>query len=910
MRDPADERPPGSSPEPAASADAQHAAIDEAVATAWELSGSQRDAFLETLPHGIRARVRELLESLQKAGSGFLTAPAASGTDDAGGTPAVAVPAAAAGANDAAAHDDAVHDDAAAHDDAVHDDGAARTENSEDLPVIPGFQVLRRIGKGGMGQVFLAEQLPPLSRQVALKIISSELVSPSLIARFRAEQASNALMDHPHIARVLDAGITQAGQPWLAMEYVVGMPITEYCDQQRVTLSARLRLFEQLCRAVQHAHQKGIVHRDLKPSNVLVTEIEGRATVKVIDFGLAKAIRGGASPPQIDLTEQGQVIGTLRYMSPEQAEARGLDVDTRSDVYSLGVLLFELLTGSTPVTQERTRREPPDRILMAIREEEAPRPSHRVQQEQQDQVFRNRRISAQTLVTSLRAELDWITLRALEKDRALRYESPSGLASDILRHLNNEVVEATPPSAVYRLRKFVRRHRLSVVTASAFLLLLIAAAGGATLLAVWATDEANRAQRAEQAALEQQRISQQLSEELAAAIRIGFDVLEARYTGESSEIRSALAAAQPDTVSSPDAADVQARVAVFRAMFPLIRLQKTDPEQVSPAQLSGIRTDLLEVQKLLDRAIQLDSKIGLAWLARAQLWSEAWPTTPQLRLAMLAALIPVPSAEQISRDWEQAVVLMPKSSHARSGRGWWHMRTGDTAAAEQDLQAAVQLDPQNDFAWQGIGRLRLEADRVSEGVAALQRAWRADGSMGDVLFGSVRRDFLAHEIAANTYNSLWEKSWPPLNNIAPAAVVHVFGRDVPELAKARNRMWEYVLQCLVPDSGVSAQQLLQALIACDLPEGDPAYHATRTLLTAITLLQLDEPQTEEAQRLLNVSFPETDSVWSGTLDHLQLQQLDEWLLADPQAAMFRRFVDRIRRANQPDPAPPASASPR
>jgi len=322
------------------------------------------------------------------------------------------------------------------------------------------YELVKAIGEGGMGTVYLAEQARPVRRRVALKVIKPGMDSRQVIARFEAERQALAMMDHPNIARVLDAGTTEAGLPYFVMDLVDGIPITDYCDRARLSVAERLELFGSVCRAVQHAHQKGVIHRDLKPSNVLVTLVDGAAVPKVIDFGVAKAI----GDPLIEgtlLTGVQQIVGTPLYMSPEQAGISGMDVDTRSDVYSLGVLLYELLTGTTPIDRESFRKAADDEIRRVVREQDPPTPSNRLSTlgETLLAVSGNRQSDPRRLGHTLRGELDWVVMKALEKDRGRRYESAGDFAADLSRYLADRPVEARRPSRAYLLRKFVRRNR-------------------------------------------------------------------------------------------------------------------------------------------------------------------------------------------------------------------------------------------------------------------------------------------------------------------------------------------------------------------------------------------------------------------------------------------------------------------
>ena len=339
------------------------------------------------------------------------------------------------------------------------------------------YRLLQRVGEGGMGEVWLAEQTEPVRRQVALKVIKAGMDSAQVVARFEAERQALALMDHPAIATVFDGGTTPQGRPYFAMEYVKGEPITTYCDRHLLSTRERLGLFTQVCEGVQHAHQKGIIHRDLKPSNVLVTIQDDRPVPKIIDFGVAKATAQHLTERSL-FTELGVLIGTPEYMSPEQAEMGGLDIDTRTDVYALGVLLYELLTAALPFDRKDLRQAGIAEIQRIIREKEPPRPSTRITQPgpASTEAAKNRHTEPRRLVSELRGDLDWITMRALEKDRTRRYQTANALAADVHRHMNNEPVSAGPPSAAYRAGKFVRRHRFGVTTAIALVLLLAASA--------------------------------------------------------------------------------------------------------------------------------------------------------------------------------------------------------------------------------------------------------------------------------------------------------------------------------------------------------------------------------------------------------------------------------------------------
>lgn len=416
--------------------------------------------------------------------------------------------------------------------------------------VIAGkYRLVELIGQGGMGAVYLAQQTEPVRREVAVKLIRTGADSASVLARFDAERQALALMEHPHIARVYDGGTTPMGMPFFVMELVRGIPLTAYCDQHRLDVKARLELFVSVCQAVQHAHQKGIIHRDLKPGNVLVTEVDGKPVPKVIDFGLAKATE--QSLTDMSFEDTGLIVGTATYMSPEQADPTTLDIDTRTDVYALGVMLYELLAGLPPIDAGQFKRGAVLEILRMVREVEPPRPSTRLSSAGAlPSIAANRNIEPGHLQRILRGELDWVVMKALEKDRSRRYETVNGLARDVQRYLADEVVEARPPSSVYRLRKFVRRHRGQVIAASLVLLALVGGIVGTTLgliearmqrdaadkaraKAVAETEAKEVARREEEA---QRRIAEQANQQAVEALKSFTDSLMTQVLGNKEQL--------------------------------------------------------------------------------------------------------------------------------------------------------------------------------------------------------------------------------------------------------------------------------------------------------------------------------------------------------------------------------------
>jgi serine/threonine protein kinase/tetratricopeptide (TPR) repeat protein len=415
--------------------------------------------------------------------------------------------------------------------------GRASPENGRTGPHIPAmrelamgsifagrYKVREKLGEGGMGAVYVADQTEPVSRRVALKVVKADVSSARLLARFEQERQALALMDHPHIAKVLDAGIAD-GVPYFVMELIKGVPITKYCDEAKLTPRQRLELFVPVCQAVQHAHQKGIIHRDLKPSNILVGLYDGKAVPKVIDFGVAKATGSKLSEHSI-YTEVGQIVGTLEYMSPEQAELNNLDIDTRTDVYALGVVLYELLTGTVPFSRKELQCAALVEMLRIIKEVEPPRPSTRLSSSGSlPSIAATRQMEPQKLTRLVRGELDWMVMKALEKDRSRRYETANAFALDIQRYLTDEPVVAGPPSAGYRLRKFVKRNRPQVIASFLVLIALLCGVVGTTWGLLRAEQSRREAESARKAEAEQRAEAETQRDNAVAAERLAADRL-------------------------------------------------------------------------------------------------------------------------------------------------------------------------------------------------------------------------------------------------------------------------------------------------------------------------------------------------------------------------------------------------
>jgi eukaryotic-like serine/threonine-protein kinase len=403
------------------------------------------------------------------------------------------------------------------------------------------YQLLEKIGEGGFGIVYLAEQREPVKRKVALKIIKLGMDTRQVVARFEAERQALAMMDHPNIARVLEAGATETGRPYFVMEWVRGVPVTEFCDQNRLSLHERVRLFIHICEAIQHAHQKGIVHRDIKPNNVLISIHDDRPVPKVIDFGIAKAI-GHELTDKTVFTRSQEFLGTPAYMSPEQTRAGSVDIDTRSDIYSLGVLLYELLTGQTPFDATQLLNAGSDEMRRRIREDEPLKPStllNALPSEDRARIARHRKADSKQLPRALKGDLDWIVMKALEKDRSRRYESASAFAQDLARHLNEEPVSAVAPSITYRLSKFARRHRTALAAASVLGLVLVLSTLVSARLAI-------RATAAERTALDLLETEQHARRQVD---RMLVDLKLARHAADQEALRARAEAASADAVA-------------------------------------------------------------------------------------------------------------------------------------------------------------------------------------------------------------------------------------------------------------------------------------------------------------------------------------------------------------------------
>lgn len=520
------------------------------------------------------------------------------------------------------------------------------------------YQILDELGEGGMGIVYLAEQEKPLHRRVALKVIKLGMDTKHVIARFETEREALALMNHPNVARVFDAGATDDGRPYFAMEHVPGIRITEYCDLHCLSTDERLHLFIDICNAIQHAHQKGIIHRDMKPSNVLVTVQDDKPVVKIIDFGVAKAVQQCLSEHTL-FTEQGQLIGTPGYISPEQAEMTALDIDTRTDIYSLGVLLYELLVGARPFDDKVLRQAGLADIQRIIREVDPPKPSTRLSSLGADStvVAHKRHTEPRTLARELRGDLDWIVMKCLEKDRTRRYATANGLALEIRRHLNHEPVLAGPPKVSYRVSKFVRRNRTGVVVA-AVLLAAVTAAGYFYWTARQAEFAIERAMRnAEQAKNLQ---------------------LMKKYDAAWDRCQKALTL------------DPNNSLALRTYAYLLLHE----------------RGDFQAALKAYDR--------GLKPLEDAHMLPEDFHNRARLRRIF-------GQYESALKDHDRAIALRPDVGILYQGRALTRRMAGDAEGAIEDLARAAQLDPEQFLqAQQWIWEIRILRDGAGDREAAAQ----------------------------------------------------------------------------------------------------------------------------------------------------------------------------------------------
>ena len=579
-----------------------------------------------------------------------------------------------------------------------HDPTMSVTRPLDEKPgaKIGPYKLLQKIGEGGMGAVFMAEQEKPVRRKVALKVIKPGMDTGQVIARFEAERQALALMDHQNIAKVLDAGATDTGRPYFVMELVKGVPITEYCDRNHLTPKERLELFIPVCQAIQHAHQKGIIHRDIKPSNVLVTLHDGKPVPKVIDFGVAKAIDQRLTEKTM-FTEFGAIIGTLEYMSPEQAEMGTLDIDTRSDIYSLGVMLYELLTGSTPLERAKLRQAAYSEVLRRIREEEPMKPSTRLSESKDSlpSISAQRKMEPARLTKLVRGDLDWIVMKSLEKDRTRRYETANGFARDVQRYLDGDPVEACPPSASYKLRKFARKHRAALATTGAFAVLLIVATGVSAGLAVWANRERIRAGRAENAATEQKKRAEEREQMAIDAVKRYGDVV--RDT--------------PELKNNPTLAPLRAKLLKEpQAFFKLLRDRLQADRETTPDSLDRLAGATFALGYLTNEIGDKQDALRAheeALAIRERLARES-PSVTQFQSDLAQSHTAIGT---LQRETGRPAEAMASHEQARAIREWLARDKPSVTQFQSDLAVSHTF----------LGTLQAEKGRRAEALASYER---------------------------------------------------------------------------------------------------------------------------------------------------------------------------------------------
>ncbi|HET6981567.1 MAG TPA: serine/threonine-protein kinase [Myxococcaceae bacterium] len=776
------------------------------------------------------------------------------------------------------------------------------------LPRFDGLRLERKLGEGGMGEVWLAEQLEPVQRQVAVKVIKAGMDSKEIVARFESERQALALMDHPAIAKVFDGGTTPEGRPFFVMEYVAGLPITEYCDTNRLSTSERLELLAEVCEGVQHAHHKAVIHRDLKPSNILVTRLDGRAQPKIIDFGIAKAV-GRRLTDKTLFTELGMVIGTPEYMSPEQADSTGADVDTRTDVYSLGVVLYQLLTGELPFSSDELRASA-EALRRKLRDEDPPRPSTRLSKrdERAAEAARARNTDPGSLCRQLQGDLDAITLRTLEKERARRYGTPSELAADIRRHLRHEPVVARPASAAYRVSKYVRRHRLGVALVTVAAIALVGGAG----LALWQAGVAGRQARIANEQARVARIEQSRSQAIQAFLLDLFrantdnqaDPLKAREMTARQLLDVGAERAREKLKDSPEVQDqvLDTLSDMYRAVGLDVQSAEMARERVALRRRLYGERDARVAEALFDYAAAIrkteDEKLAAGLLSEAQAIVEAAPTAPpDLRVILLTELARetlYTDATATRERARQARALIDSTGGSPPDRQSTFFYEGLATEWMGDCQAAVPIyeEALREARTPGTGRLSTQvAVLIQLGSAAwcladlpraerylreaLELSTRLNGERHlDTFHVETRLARLLHE------SSRREEAWR-LHDAMMAKVSEVKGAQTPHLVRRIELNW---MANLLDEGQIDAAARMQKQAAQrDQRQG------TRGLLLANALLgrarmQVAQGRYEEALAVL----AEAEKVRSDALGPGALPRALDSIRVDRAAAQLAR----------------------
>jgi len=599
------------------------------------------------------------------------------------------------------------------------------------------YKLLQQIGEGGCGVVYMAEQEEPVCRRVALKIIKLGMDTKSVIARFEAERQVLAMMDHPNIAKVLDAGATESGRPFFVMELVRGIKITDYCDQNKLSARERLGLFMQVCNAIQHAHQKGIIHRDIKPSNILATAHDGLPVPKVIDFGIAKATQGRLTDQTL-FTAFEQFIGTPAYMSPEQAEMSGLDIDTRSDIYALGVLLYELLTGRTPFDAKELLQSGIDEMRRTIREKEPARPSTRLStmlDADLTAVAQRRKAEAPKLIHMMSGDLDWIVMKALEKDRTRRYETANAMAMDVQRYLNNEPIVARPPSTIYRFQKLVRRNKTIFTTASVGVAALVIGLILSLYLFVQEKSALKRAIAAEQAEKQLREQAEKGAESSRQISRAGLLLMGGKYDESEKILRNI----PPHETLVP-----------FYNVFGGVHAQRGEwREALTNWQwvVQYAPDDHVGYMYLAPLFLQLDDVAGYKSCRAQMLQHFGGTTNPRIAERTVKASLIVPaSADEMSVIARLADVAASGETNDNwnfnlFAKGFAEYRQGNPAKAAELLKQVITLDPGSScraetflvlaMAQARLGQPANSRESMAKAMDVVDRSLRKEGHLED-----------------------------------------------------------------------------------------------------------------------------------------------------------------------------------